>query len=186
MPKIVTMATSRTPGRGARWARRIAGVLGTAALLAVGIAMLSMITGLGDESTPVTAPAAAATPAKQPDGKASKQAKKRAKAKAAAQEQARAARAQAVAFLRGRGYVAVREAAYKTRNALRVLVGYRSGDPLGPRRAFFFSGTRFLAYDAPYGSSSIEPAKAGKRWIVLDYGTRKARFELRDGILRTG
>jgi hypothetical protein len=165
--------------------RRIAGVLGTAGLLAAGIAMLSMITGLGDESTPVTAPATAATPAKA-DGKASKQGKAKARARAKAEAKARAARADAVAFLRGRGYVAVREAAYQTRNVLRVLVGYRNGDPGGSRRAFLFSGTRFLAYDAPYSSSDIAVAKAGKRWVVLDYGTSKTRFELRDGILHTG
>jgi hypothetical protein len=179
------MATSGTSRRGGRWARRIAGVLGTAALLAVGIAMLSMITGLAQESTPVAAPAAAATPAKA-DGKGAKRARAKAKAAAKARAKARAARADAVAFLRGRGYVPVTEAAYRTRNVLRVLVGYRNGDPGGPRRAFLFSGTAFVGYDAPYGSSAIDVAKAGRRWVVLDYGTRTARFELRDGILHTG
>jgi hypothetical protein len=165
--------------------RRIAGVLGTAALMSTGIATLSMITGLRDESAPVAAPATAATPAKA-DGTRAKKARARAKAAARALAKARADRAGAVAFLRGRGYVPVAEAAYRTRDDLRVLVGYRSGDPLGPRRAFLFAGTRFLAYDAPYGSSAIHVAKAGRRWIVLDYGTRRARFELRGGILHTG
>jgi hypothetical protein len=148
-----------------RWGRRIAGILGTAALLGVAAYMGSMI-----------APARNATPAfvpkvQEPQAKA--KAKHKAKPKhtgpklSAAQL---AARTDAISVLRTRGYVAVNPAAYNPRHVLRVLIGYQSGNPLGPRRAFFFVGTRFIGNDAADGSSSLKLKQSGKRWATLAYG----------------
>jgi hypothetical protein len=81
-----------------------------------------------------------------------------------------AARTSAVTLLRGQGYLPTREADYDPRHELRVLVGYRNGDPLGPRRAFFFVGTRFIGNDSTVGSTKLKVGKSGKRWVALSYG----------------
>jgi LppP/LprE lipoprotein len=156
----------RRPPRRVRWARRIGGILGTAALLGVAVYMGTMV-----------APARNATPAFVPKVESPKASTKgkhhKAKPKhtgptlSAAQL---AARTDAVSLLRSRGYVTVNPAAYDPRHQLRVLIGYRSGDPLGPRRAFFFVGTRFIGNDAGDGSSLLKLKRSGKRWATLSYG----------------
>jgi hypothetical protein len=51
-----------------------------------------------------------------------------------------------------------------------VLVGYRNGEAGGPRRAFFFAGTRLIGTDSTAGSSSLVVKRSGKRWVALTYG----------------
>ena len=100
-------------------------------------------------------------------------------------------------LLRTQGYLPARLADYDPRHVLRVLVGYRNGDPSGPRRAFFFNGRRFVGDDAPGPSSGLRLVRSDKRSATLAYGVyasgdkaccpsggrRRVRFELRDGAL---
>jgi hypothetical protein len=139
-------------------------MIATAGLVAVAVLMGTMLAPARN-ATPatvpkVTAPAAKAKAKTKPKG-----------AKAARLTAAQlAARAGAVAVLRSEGYVAIRPQDYDPRHALRVLVGYRSGDPLGPRRAFFFAGKRFIGHDAFDGSSSLKVGRSGGHWVMLAYG----------------
>jgi hypothetical protein len=157
---------SPAPPRRVRWPRRIAGVIATGGLIAVAVAMYSM---LAPKPAP-TAPAAAAGAPKP-------------------------ARVQALTYLHNHGFAAVDPAAYDSRRVLRVLVGHRIGQPAGPRRAFFFAGRRFVGTDAPAGSTGLRVVAGGKRWVTLAYGRYavgdkpccpnrgrvKVRFDLRAG-----
>jgi hypothetical protein len=155
----------KRPPRRVRWGRRIGGILGTAALLGVAVLMGTMLAPARD-ATPAFAPKAVAPAKATGKGKRPK-----AKAKAVRLTPAQlAARTQAVALLRTEGYVPTRVKDYDPRHQLRVLVGYRSGDPLGPRRAFFFVGDRLVGHDAVDGSSRLKVSGSGRRWVTLAYG----------------
>jgi hypothetical protein len=150
----------------------------------------TMILPSEEAKTPTVRPAATATPA--PAGKASK---RQPRGLTRAQRRARAA---AVGVLRTEGYVPVNAKAYNPRHDLRVLVGYRNGDPGGPRRAFFFARGRFLGHDALTPSAGLKLAGAGDRSATLSYGLyglgdkaccpsagrARVRFTLRDGALQ--
>jgi LppP/LprE lipoprotein len=148
----------------ARWARRIAGLVATGALLAVAVAILTMLLPGSDSAPPETAasaPAATPTPAK-----ADKQASQPA-GLTPAQKHARSA---AVSELRTQGYLPVRLRDYDPHHTLRVLVGYRAGDVAGPRRAFFFTNGRLVGTDSFEPSSNLKVSASGKRWVTLTYG----------------
>jgi hypothetical protein len=166
---------SPAPPRPVRWPRRIAGVLATGALIAVAVATYGMLAPDPDpdpDPAPTARPAVAA-PKPTP-------------------------RAQAVALLRSRGFVPVDADGYSARHALRVMIGRRAGRPAGTRRAFFFAGGRFAGTDAAAGSTGLEVAASGRRWVTLAYGRyavgdkpccpsggrAKVRFDLRDGKVR--
>jgi hypothetical protein len=184
----------RRSSRAARWTRRIGGILATAALLGVGVAMALMILPQmrDDDEQAATGTVPAARPTAQP----AKAHKKKAAKKGPTKAQLRA-RAAAVSVLRAQGYLPVREADYVPTHDLRVLVGYRNGDPLGPRRAFFFAGGRFVGHDTVSSSASLKVASTGKDSATLAYGiyaigdkaccpsagTTKVRFEFKDGAL---
>jgi hypothetical protein len=146
-----------------RWGRRIGGVLGTLALLGVGVLMGTMIAPVRDETSAV------AVQAPPPAKKAAAQhtAKPRKPRLTAAQ---RAARSAAVAQLRTLGYLPTKLSVYDPHHELRVLVGYRNGDPLGPRRVFFFAGKRYLGTDSTLGSTRVKVAGSGRHWVRLAYG----------------
>jgi hypothetical protein len=157
------------PPRRTRWPRRIGGVLATALLLGVAVLMGTMVAPSGDETAALAPASPAATPRPAKAGA-------KAKAKSGRPGRARltarqlAARASAVAVLRGQGYLPIRERDYDPRHQLRVLIGYRNGDPLGPRRAFFFVGSRFIGHDTTAASSSVTLGRSGRRWASLTYG----------------
>ena len=146
-------------------------MIATAGLLGVSVLMGTMVAPSRDDDAALIpeTPAAPAT-AKDKDSAKAKAKKKRAAKPAKLTKKQLAARASAVTLLRGQGYLPTRETDYNPRNELRVLVGYRNGDPLGPRRAFFFVGTRFIGHDSVSGSTRLRVAKAGKRWVTLSYG----------------
>jgi hypothetical protein len=157
----------RRPPRRTRWPRRIGGLLGTAGLLGVAVVMWTMIAP-SKETAPLTsdAPAATATPA----GKAPAKAKAKRRSKPGLTKAQLASRTEAVGLLRRQGYLPTRLSDYHPSHELRVLIGYRNGDPLGPRRAFFFVGKRYVGSDSLSGSSKLVAGKAGKRWVTLAYG----------------
>ena len=183
----------RRPPRRTRWPRRIGGVLATAGLLGVAVLMWTMIAPSKDATTTLSpdAPAATATPAAK-----SSPAKAKAKHKRRLSKAQLASRTEAVGLMRRQGYLPTRLADYDPRHELRVLIGYRNGDPLGPRRAFFFVGKRYIGNDSAGGSSKVVVGESGKRWVRLAYGvyapgakpccpasTAKVRFEWTGGAL---
>lgn len=176
----------RLPPRGAlsRWSRRLAGVLGTAAFLGVGVASYEMIAP--DDSTPESAalsPAPTATPPAH-HRKASRHHRHKPKGLTKAQK---AVRASAVAELRGQGYVPLKLADYDPRATFRVLIGRPVGDAGGGSYAFFFYGGRYLGRDALSPSASVKVAGQTKHSVVLSYRTCcpvehvHVRFKLQDG-----
>jgi hypothetical protein len=146
-------------------------MLATAGLLGVAVLMYTMVAPSRDstgDSLLGTAPAPA--PAKAKPKHKTKAAKAKAKKPAKLTAKQLAARTSAVTLLRNQGYLPTHETDYNPRHELRVLVAYRNGDPLGPRRAFFFAGTRFIGHDSIGGSSKLAVTKSGNRWVTLRYG----------------
>lgn len=161
----------RLPRRGpvARWSRRIAGLLATAAFIGVGVVSAQMI--LPDKKGISAAPAAT-----QKHAPAKKKAKKAAKAKAKHQgltKVQRAARTAAVAEVRHQGYTTLKVSDYDPRASLRVLLGRPVGDSAGGYRAFFFGRNGFLGKDSFTPSTELRVSKHGKSSVTLTYGVYK-------------
>jgi LppP/LprE lipoprotein len=151
----------RTPPH-VRWPRRIAGVLATGVLLAIGVAIAMMIlpsSGSPPAETAATAPKPTATPAahKTQHRKSLTPAQRRARSAAADQ-------------LRSQGYVPKTLRDYDPRHELRVLLGYRSGEAGGPLRAFFFAGSNYVGTDSALPSDGLKISGSGDRWVTLAYG----------------
>jgi hypothetical protein len=157
---------------GYRWARRIAGLLATAALLGAGVAIALMILpdGGGEDSAVAAAPTA--TPVKEKAAKKKTAKKKPSKPKGPTKAQL-AARTAAVAEVRRQGFTTLRLRDYEPTATLRVLVGRPVGDAAGGTRAFFFLKDRFLGNDALSPSSKLTIAKQGKVTVTLSYGVYK-------------
>lgn len=148
--------------RRRRWPARVAGLLGTAALLGSGAAIVVMVMPVAsDEAAVPSAPAA--TPAATPEAEE----KPRRPPLTRAQRRARNA---AVTALTQQGYEPVRLADYVPRNELRVLLGLPATDDAGPKRAFFFVGDQFIGHDSDAPSASLALIRAGDRQVTLRYG----------------
>jgi hypothetical protein len=152
-----------------RWARRIAGVLATAAFLGAGVAIALMILPDrgGEESAVAAAPTA--TPVKEKTAKKKTAKKKPSKPKGPTKAQL-AARTAAVAEVRRQGFTTLKLRDYDPTATLRVLVGRPVGDAAGGTRAFFFLKDRFLGNDALGPSSKLTVVKQGKVTVTLSYG----------------
>jgi hypothetical protein len=147
--------------RRRRWPARIAGLLGTAALLGSGVAIAVMVVPSSKEEAIVpAAPAATPAPTAAPQ-------KPRKPALTRAQRRARRG---AVAVLTQQGFEPVRLADYEPRNELRVLVGRPATDDAGARRAFFFAGGRFIGHDSQAPSARLAVVRARDRSVTLSYG----------------
>jgi hypothetical protein len=141
-------------------------VLGTAALLGVGVAMAQMIAPNGGEDPVIAAtPSPTETPTAKPKKKSSKPKKPKGLTKAQKQ-----AREDAVAEVRAQGYTTLEPEDYDPKATLRVLVARPVGDAAGGYRAFFFNKTTFIGNDASANSSVLRVAKKGKRTVMLSYG----------------
>ncbi|HKH16912.1 MAG TPA: hypothetical protein VKA57_05250, partial [Solirubrobacteraceae bacterium] len=99
----------------ARWARRVLGVAGTAALLAVGVGAATMVLETGEEEA-IVEPAPAATPLAE---------KKQRKPRLTARQ--REERRGAADALRRQGYEPVDLRDYRPDHVLRVLIGEPAG-----------------------------------------------------------
>jgi LppP/LprE lipoprotein len=146
------------PGRR-RWPARVAGLLGTAALLGTGAAIAVMVVPSPREE----AEAPASTPADE--GAAVKEPPK--PKLTAAQRRARRA---AVEVLADEGFRPLRLRDYDFRRELRVLIGRPADDKAGPRRAFFFAQRRFVGFDSDAASASLKIVGAKERSVTLAYG----------------
>lgn len=178
--------------RGYRWARRIAGLLATAAFLGSGVAIAMMVMPDGDADE-VSAATPTATPTATPEKKKAK--KKKAKPKGPTKAQL-AQREDAIATVRSQGYTTLRKGDYDFKAQLRVLIGRPVGDAAGGHRAFFFDRGTYLGTDAQAPSTKLTVAKQGKVTVTLSYGVyeagdtpgspsgrKRVRFRLQDGVL---
>jgi LppP/LprE lipoprotein len=160
----------RLPRRNgpARWARRIAGLLGTAALLGVGVVSAQMIRpDDGGEAVIAATPSPTATP----KPKASKKTDTKPKRKALTKKQ-KAAREAAIAEVRSQGFTTLKDSDYDPRATLRVLIARPVGDAAGGYRAFFFVKDRYIGNDSRANSSILRVSSkgTGKRQVTLSYG----------------
>ncbi len=174
-----------------RWARRVAGLLATAALLGTGVAVATMV--IPDADTEVVA--ATPTPTPTPEKKAERKKKAKPKPKGPTKAQL-AQRKDAVAVVRSRGYTTIKQSDYDFKATLRVLIGRPVGDAAGGHRAFFFNRRTFLGNDALGPSTKLTVARQGKVTVTLSYGVyeagdrpgdpsgrKRVRFRLQDGVL---
>jgi LppP/LprE lipoprotein len=143
-----------------RWPARVAGLLGTAALLGSGVAIAVMVMPSPSEERE----APAATPVD--DGAAVKEPPPKPKLTPG---QRRARRA-AIEMLAGEGFEPVRLGDYRFDRELRVLIGRPADDDEGPRRAFFFVKREFIGFDSDAPSSNLRVARGTQRSITLAYG----------------
>ena len=144
-----------------RWPARVAGVLGTAALLGSGAAIAVMV--MPSPSEEREAPAATPTD----EGAALKEAPPPKPKLTAAQRRARRA---AIEVLAGEGFTPVRLRNYRFDRELRVLIGRPADDKDGPRRAFIFVKREFIGFDSDSPSSSLRVVRNKQRSITLAYG----------------
>jgi hypothetical protein len=146
----------------ARWTGRILGLLGTAAVLAVGVVVVTMVVSAGDEEVVGTAPAATPTPT--PDA-----AKRGKDAKPRLSRAQRAERRRAVDEVRRQGYAAVALDDYKVDHLLRVLIGKPVGSTPPGMRAFFFVDGDYIGQDATTASGKIRAGRQLEREITIVY-----------------
>ena len=186
---------NRLPARrkAYRWARRITGLLATAAFLGAGVAIAMMI--LPDNSEEVVASPGLATPTATPKPE-KKQAKKKASKPKAPTKAQLAQRKEAIAIVRAEGYTTLKQSDYDFKATLRVLIGRPVGDSAGGHRAFFFNKKTYLGNDTTSPSTKLRVSKQGKVTVTLSYGVyapgdpagepsdrKRVRFKLEGNVL---
>jgi hypothetical protein len=144
----------------ARWTGRVLGLLGTAAVLAVGVVAATMVISAGDEQVVGAAPAATPTPEARNGGKRAKPRLTRAQ---------RAERRRALDELRRQGYAATALDDYKVDHLLRVLIGKPVGATPPGMRAFFFVDGEYIGQDATTASGRIRAGRQLEREITVVY-----------------
>ena len=180
-------------GRARTAVERILGLLGTAAVLGVGLAVVLLVTKEHNDSVGALGAPAAAKPATTPAPAAGKP-----KPTQLTQAQLASRRA-AVAQMRKQGFVPVSVAAYRPRQNLRVLIGKpTASNATRGRRAFFFVREDYIGTDAETASARVKVASQNRTGITLAYtlfapadraccptgGIALVRFTLQDGRLQ--
>jgi hypothetical protein len=156
--------------KASRWARRITGLIATAAFIGVGVAIAMMVMPERD-GTEAAAAIPTATPVKEKAAKKKSTAKRKKATKPKGPTKAqRQALANAVAVVRQKGYTTLKQSDYDPKATLRVLIGRPVGDSAGGHRAFFFMKDTFLGNDALGPSTKLSVAKTGKMTVTLSYG----------------
>jgi len=144
----------------ARWTGRVLGLLGTAAVLAVGVVAATMVASAGDDE--VVSPAPAATPTPEAAGGRKDAAPRLTRAQ-------REERRQAVDEVRRQGYAAAALGDYKVDHLLRVLIGKPVGTTPPGMRAFFFVDGEYIGQDATTPSGRIRAGRQLEREITIVY-----------------
>jgi hypothetical protein len=144
----------------AKWTGRVLGLLGTAAVLAVGAVAATMVVSGGDGDVVSAAPAATPTPEPK---KGSGNAKPRLTSRQ------REERRRAVDDVRRQGYSPVSVADYKFHHLLRVLIGKPVGTTPPGMRAFFFVDGEYIGQDAASPSGKLRAGRQLEREITLVY-----------------
>jgi hypothetical protein len=148
--------------RRRRWGTRIAGVLGTAGLAGVALAIAVMV--MPDHHTG-SAALATTTPRHH---KAKPHKPKRRKPAGPSKAQLAQRRA-AVAVVRSQGYTPVSLSDYSFKTRLHVLIGRRASD--GARLAFFFILTHYIGHDSLSPSARLSVMSNTKKTVTLAYRT---------------
>ena len=155
--------------KASRWARRIVGLIATAAFIGVGVAIALMVIPERD-GTQASASALAPTPTATAAKKHKTAKKKHARKPKGPTKAQREALKAAVAVVRANGYTTLKQSDYDPKATLRVLIARPVGDAAGGHRAFFFSKGTFLGNDATNPSTKLTVARAGKLTVTLSYG----------------
>jgi len=170
---------------------RVLGLVATAVLLAVGVAVALMVT----RDTPPDRPETFAAPSATPRPSERERARPRRLRLTPAQ---RASRDAAVKQMRSQGFEPVALADYHPRQNLRVLVGRPKAETgVRGRRAFFFVRSDYLGTDAASPSLRVRVARQRENQITLAYrlfapgdkpccptaGTAKVRYTMAEGRL---
>jgi hypothetical protein len=148
--------------RRRRWAVRIAGVLGTAGLAGVAVAIAILV--MPDHHS--GSAALATTP---PVHHKAKPHKAKPRKPAGPTKAQLAQRRAAVAVVRQQGYTPVSLSDYSFKTRLHVLIGRRAGD--GAKLAFFFILTHYLGHDSTTPSASLKVVANAKKSVTLAYRT---------------
>ena len=161
MPRRDQVRHPRSPT--ARWARRVLGIAGTAAVLTIGVVSASMVLSAGEDEVVATAPAATLETAQR-----AAKAKPR-KPRLTARQ--RAERSGAVDQVRREGYRPVDLDHFRIHHdqVLRVLIGEPVGTTPPGRRAFFFVRGEYIGQDALSASLKLRPGRQLEREITLVY-----------------
>jgi hypothetical protein len=146
-----------------RWTGRILGLVGTAALLAVGVVAGTMVLSASDDEVVSEAPAATPTPVPEPGGAAGKPRKPKL-TRAQRQE-----RRNALDEVRRQGYTPAALDDYKADHLLRVLIGKPVGTTPPGMRAFFFVDGEYIGQDATTASGKIRAGRQLEREITIVY-----------------
>jgi len=146
----------------ARWAGRLLGLVGTAAVLAVGVVVATMVVSATDEEAVSTAPAATPTPTPEAAGKRQRAARRLTRGQ-------REERRRAVDEVRRQGYTAVSLDDYKVDHLLRVLIGKPVGTTPPGMRAFFFVDGDYIGQDGTTPSGKIRAGRQLEREISIVY-----------------
>jgi hypothetical protein len=154
----------RRRSAAARWTGRVLGLLGTAALLAVGVVAATMVVSARDDEVVSSAPAATPTPAPQPTPAGGGGKRKPRLTRAQRRE-----RRDALEEIRRQGYAPVSLDDYKADHRLRVLIGKPVGTMPPGRRAFFFVDGEYIGQDATSASGKLRPGRQLEREITLVY-----------------
>ena len=147
----------------ARWTGRILGLIGTAAVLAVGVVAATMVISAGDEEVVSSAPAATPTPTPDKGEKSGNDAKPR------LTRAQREERRRALDEVRRQGYATVALDDYKADHLLRVLIGKPVGSTPPGMRAFFFVDGEYIGQDATTASGKIRAGRQLEREITIVY-----------------
>ena len=159
MPRRDRIRRRRSPV--ARWTGRLLGLIGTAAVLAVGVVVVTMVVAATDDDVVSTAPAATATPTPRADnGRRSTRRLTRAQ---------REERRRAVDEVRRQGYTVASLGDYKVDHLLRVLIGKPVGTTPAGMRAFFFVDGAYIGQDATTASGKIRAGRQLEREITIVY-----------------
>ena len=161
MPRRDQVRHPRSPT--ARWARRVLGIAGTAAVLTIGVVSASMVLSAGEDEVVASAPAA--TPE---TGQRAAKAKPRKPRLTARQREERSS---AVDQVRREGYRPVDLDHFRIHHdqVLRVLIGEPVGTTPKGLRAFFFVRGEYIAQDALSASLKLRPGRQLEREITLVY-----------------
>ena len=159
MPRRDQVRHPRSPV--ARWTRRIFGLLGTAAVLAVGVVIATMVVSDGESEVVTQAPAATPTPVPR--------AEKAGPRKPRLTRRQRTERRHALDQVRRQGYTPVKLADYRADHVLRVLIGRPVGTTPAGHRAFFFVRDEYIGQDAISASLQLRPGRQREREITLVY-----------------
>ena len=144
---------------------RILGVAGTAGLLIVGLAILLMLAGGGDDpEPPATVTQAEETATPEP----TKTPKPEPTIPPLTAEQ-RAERDAAGLVVEGRGYDPTELESWRGDHTLRVMFGEPLDGPEGTMRAFFFVAGENVGTDAEDASGEVEIVRATNTQVTLSY-----------------